>query len=209
MKITAITTQTRNKNRVNISVDGKYRFSLDTYQLIDLGIRVGQDYCEDKLIELEQESQFGKLYARALEYCLMRIRSAREVSDYLYKKTRSTRDKKGNLKQGVAPEITKRVFERLLEKGYINDEKFARFWVENRSLSKGVSGRKLISELQSKGIASAIISQVMDETDRSDSDEIKKIIVRKKRNYPDENKLIAYLARQGFAYDDIKSAINE
>src|SRR5680860_222606 len=152
MKITSITIQKRNNNRFNISVDGKYRFSLDAYQLIDLGIKVGHDYDETELVSLEQESQFGKVYSRALEYCLMRPHSAREVQDYLYKKTRIIRDKPGELRPGVSPEITKRVYDRLSEKGYINDTKFAKYWIENRSLKKGVSIRKLNSELRLKGI---------------------------------------------------------
>ena len=79
MKITGITSQTKNDNRVNVMVDGAYRFSLDIFQLSDLGIRVGKEYTEEELLELESESQFGKLYARTLEYCLMRPHSAKEV----------------------------------------------------------------------------------------------------------------------------------
>jgi regulatory protein len=208
MKITAITAQTRNNNRVNISVDGKYRLSLDSYQLIDLGIKVGLEYTESELVELEQESQFGKLYGRALEYCLMRVRSAREVNDYLYRKTRSKLDKTGKIQPGVSTEITKRVFDRLVEKGYIDDERFARYWVENRSVSRGVSRRKLSAELHKKGVASELINQVLAETDRTDNEEIQKIIAKKRSRYPDDDKLIAYLARQGFSYDDIRQALS-
>ena len=207
MKITAISAQVRDQNRVNVSVDGKYRFSLDIFQLVDLGIRVGAEYDEAQLVTLEQESQFGKVYARALEYCLMRPHSAREVRDYLYRKTRAKRDKTGELRPGVSPEITSRVLDRLTEKGYIDDDKFAKYWVENRSLTKGASARKLTSELCAKGVSMSIISQNLGETDRDDATEIQKIIVKKRRAYPDDQKLIAYLARQGFNYDDIKSAL--
>lgn len=209
MKITSITTQKRDNNRVNISVDGKYRFSLDAYQLIDLGIKVGRDYDESELVALEQESQFGKVYGRALEYCLMRPHSAREVQDYLYKKTRPKHGKAGELKPGVAPEITKRVFGRLVEKGYIDDIKFAKYWVENRSLKKGVSFRKLNSELRSKGVEGAIINQVLSETERKDGEEIMKVITKKRSHYSDDQKLISYLARLGFDYDEIKQAIEK
>ena len=76
MKITSISAQKRDNNRFNISVDGKYRFSLGLSQLIDLGIKVGREYDEAGLVELETESQFGKVYSRALEYCLMRPHGA-------------------------------------------------------------------------------------------------------------------------------------
>jgi len=208
MKITAISMQKRDNNRVNVSVDGNYRFSLDAYQLIDLGVRVGRDYDEAELIALEQESQFGKVYGRALEYCLMRLHSAREMRDYLYRKTRFTRDKLGQIKPGVAPEITTRVFDRLTEKGYIDDYKFAHSWVENRSLVKGISQRKLIAELRVKGISGAIIDQVIGESQRNDGEEIQKIITKKRARYPDEQKFIAYLARLGFGYDEIKQALS-
>lgn len=209
MIVTAIGIQARNKDRVNVSIDGKYRFSLDLFQVVELGIKVGKSYDEAELNALEQESQFGKLYGRALEYCLSRPHSAREVKDYLYRKTRPTRQKNGELKAGAAPEITNRVFERLVEKGYIDDRKFARFWVENRFVRKGISQRKLVAELMAKGVDSAIIQSELSQSSRSDESELDKIISKKRSKYPDEQKLIAYLARQGFSYDDIKSALDE
>jgi regulatory protein len=188
-------------------VDGKYRFSLDIMQVVDLGIRIGNEYTDEQLTELEQESQFGKLYTRALEYCLMRPHSAREVRDYLYRKTRDTRTKTGGIKKGVSTETTTRVFDRLLEKGYVDDEKFTKYWVENRSLTKGASRRKIVAELRTKGVASSIIEKYISESPRTDSDELQKVIAKKRARYPDEQKLMQYLARQGFSYDDIKHGL--
>jgi len=207
MIITAITAQVRDNNRVNISVDGKYRFSLNIFQLGETGIRVGKEYEAAELEALEQESQFGKLYSRALEYCLMRPHSAKEVRDYLYRKTRPTLTKTGEIRPGVSSEITGRVFDRLVEKTYIDDSKFTRYWIDNRSLKKGVSQRKMIAELRSKGVNQSIIDEQLQSSDRTDSEEIQKIIAKKRARYPDDQKLIAYLARQGFSYDDIKGAL--
>lgn len=212
MKITAISQAVRNPDRVNVSVDGKYRFSLDIYQLSSIGLKIGQEYSEAELDELETESQFGKLYSRALEYCLMRPHSKKEVRDYLWRKTRETKYKSrqtGEVKSrpGVSQQIADRVFERLIEKGYLDDEKFTRFWIENRNQTKGSSLRKLTNELRVKGVESSIIDQVMSESSRNDTDEIMKIIAKKRSKYPDEQKLIAYLARQGFSYDEIKTAL--
>lgn len=207
MKITRITAQTKNNNRVNVMVDDKFRFSLDIFQVADLGIRIGKEYTEDELDEMESESQFGKLYGRTLEYCLMRPHSAKEVRDYLYKKTRDTRTKTGGIKKGVPVEITERVFARLVEKGYIDDEKFARYWVENRSFTKGASRRKLIAELRAKGIEGSVVERLWEDSERSDEDELQKIIAKKRGRYPDDQKFMQYLARQGFSYDDIKHAL--
>jgi len=207
MKITAISAQVRDKDRVNVSVDGKYRFSLDIMQVVDLGIKIGKEYSEAEMVELENESQFGKLYARTLEYALMRPHSQREVRDYLYRKTRDTRTKLGEVRKGVSKELTERVFDRLVEKGYVNDEKFAAFWVENRNLRKGASMRKLSAELSAKGVDRTIIEKLLSDSERDDATELQKIIAKKRNRYDDEQKLMAYLARQGFSYDDIKEAL--
>lgn len=207
MKITSISVQQRDKNRVNVSIDGKYKFSLDLSQVTELGIKTGNEYTEAELADLENESQFGKLYMRALEYSLMRPHSERELSDYLYRKTRDTRTKTGAIKKGVSKALTERVYERIIQKGYVNDEAFARYWVENRQLRKGISKRKLQSELASKGVNRTIIDSLLAQSDRNDQHELQKIIEKKAGKYNDEQKLVAYLARQGFSYDDIKQAI--
>jgi regulatory protein len=207
MKITGITAQVRDKDRVNVMVDGKYRFSLDILQLGDLGIKVGREYSDAEMAALEEESQFGKIYTRALEYSLTRPRSQKEIRDYLYRKTRDTRTKTGDIKKGASKQLTERVFERLQEKGYIDDEKFTRFWVENRNQIKGISRRKLIAELRAKGIENVTIEAALTASDRSDNDELQKIITKKRNRYPDDQKLMAYLARQGFSYDDIRQAL--
>lgn len=213
MKITNISAQARNPDRVNVSVDGKYRFSLDIFQLTELGVKVGKEFSEEELTALESESSYGKLYTKALEYSMLRPHSSREMRDYLWRKTRETKYKSrsGELKTraGIAQEIATRVYDRLVEKGYIDDEKFARWWVENRNLRKGTSRRKLQAELQAKGVASAVIAAMLEDSNRNDEDELAKIIAKKRAKYPDEQKLIAYLARQGFSYDDIKSALQE
>jgi len=207
MKITSISVQVRDKNRVNVSVDGKYRLSLDIFQLVDLGIKVGNEYTDAELTNLEEESQFGKLYMRALEYCLMRPHSKRELKDYLYRKTRDTRTKTGDVRKGVSTALTERVFNTLEEKGYIDDEKFATFWIANRNLRKGSSKKKLSSELSTKGVDRTIIERLLEETDRDDMTELQKIIDKKRPRYDDQQKFMSYLGRQGFSYDDIKTAL--
>lgn len=213
MKITAISAQARNPDRVNISVDGKYRFSLDVFQLSELGVRVGKEYDEAELVALEGESTYGKLYTKALEYTMLRPHSSREMRDYLWRKTQASKYKSrtGELKEraGVSQIIADRVYDRLIEKGYINDETFARWWVENRNQRKGTSMRKLRAELQTKGVASVLVDTVLSETVRSDGDELTKIIAKKRTKYSDDQKLMAYLARQGFGYDDIKAALSD
>lgn len=213
VKITDISVQARNPDRVNISIDGSYRFSLDIHQVTELGIKKGADYSDEEIALFEQESIFGKLYARALEYSLSRPHSEKELRDYLWRKTRETKYKdrrSGEIKtkQGISQSVTEKVYQRLMEKGYVNDNSFARYWVENRSLRKGASARKLTAELRAKGVEQSIIDTHLAESGRNDVSELEKMILKKASRY-DEVKLKQYLLRQGFRYDDINDALTD
>ena len=187
---------------------------MDVFQVGELGVKIGREYTEAELASLEDDSQFGKLYARAVEYCLVRPRAIREVGDYLRRKTLTTRRrsvKTGKIIEcpGMKSEIAERVLRRLIDKKYLDDEKFARFWLEQRFLKKGISIRRLRLELVYKGIDSKIIDSLIKENIRSDSEELQKIISKKRHRYSDEQKFMQYLARQGFSYDDIKEALGK
>ena len=212
--ITDIKQAVKNPNRANIFVNGKYRFSLDIFQLTQLNVKIGAKFPEDEILNLEQQSEFGKLYALGLNYCLMRPHSEKEIRDYLWKKTlnRKLRNKKtGEFyeKKGVSKVSAEQALQRLTEKGYVDDFKFAKFWIENRNQRKGSSIKKLKSELFSKGVSDEIIEQILASSKRNDSEEIRKIIAKKAKKYADEKKLVAYLARQGFSYDEIKRALSK
>lgn len=209
MKITALSAQVKNPDRINIFIDGKFRFGLDISQVVDLGIKVGLELDAARLAELELESQFGKLYAQALNYCLLRPRSMREVRDYLWKKSQPKLLKSGHKTASLPDSLSQRVVERLIEKKHLDDYQFAEWWLTNRRLKQGASLRRLRQELAQKGVDRGIVERLLAESDRDDISELHKIIAKKARRYPDRDKLMRYLASQGFSYDDIKQALDQ
>lgn len=202
MKITSITRQTKNPNRLNIFIDGRYLFSLDEYQVVEMGLKKNVDYQEKQINDFIEASTFGKVYSKALEYCLSRPHSHLEMQRYLFRKTIDSIDSKGNRRPGISKDLAKRVLDRLNQKGYLDDEKFAIFWIENRFIKKGISQRRLKLELLSKGVEESVINEVLSKNSRDDKNEIKKIINKKKSKY-DDDKLKSYLMRQGFNYEDV------
>lgn len=228
LKITDIKQAVRNENRVNIYVNGKYAFSLDVAQVVDMGVKIGRVISEEELVDYKKASEFGKAYQRALEWVLMRPRSVRELKDYLkrreiqgeakerkkdWERDREIADLIARGEEVDAKRLEKRaertknrvkydfkdlILERLVERGYVDDVKFAQYYVENRFVKKGVSRKRLKMELMKKGISQEIIDEVLSE--RNDEEEILKIIAKKRAKYTDE-KLVAYLCRQGFSYD--------
>jgi regulatory protein len=216
-RVTDIKEAVRDRNRVNIYIDDKFFCSLDISQVVDLHVKIDREYTAEELEKLKRASDFGKFYARALEYVLMRPHSTKEIRDYLKRKTldrkirvknRKTGEYSTQLKKGYDASLVPLVLNRLDERGYLNDRRFAELWVENRNVSKGTSTKKLRIELQQKGIDVSIIDEVLSESGRDEKAELRKIIARKASKYPDQQKLLQYLLRQGFNYSDISEELS-
>jgi len=197
-KITNIKQQVKNRDRVSVFVDGKYSFSLSTWQFAGAGLKLNVEISDEDLAKLKADSDYGKFYDRTLMWALLRPRSSWEVQDYLRRKT----DDEG---------FRSSIYEQLANKGYINDEDFAERWVNNRRLLKSVSKLKLRQELLKKRVPKEIIDQTLG-ADATDEVEVLKVLIKKKRRitrYQDDKKLTEYLMRQGFRYGDVKEAIEE
>lgn len=68
-------------------------------------------------------------------------------------------------KRGIADDIANAVLYRLQEQGLVNDEEFARAWVESRQRTKKLSKRVIASELRGKGVDDEIIATLTSEID--------------------------------------------
>jgi regulatory protein len=198
MKITGIEAQVKTKGRYSVFVDEKFAFGISEQGLINSGIRIGTEITKDELEKLSEDAHTDKLYNMALGLIARRPRSEWELQDYLKRKKldQPTRDK---------------IIKRLRELGYVNDQDFAQRWVENRRLLKPISKRKLILELKQKRIRDDVIQGVMHSDETEDIQAIKQEITKKRRQtrYSDDTKLMQYLARQGYGYQDIRRALNE
>lgn len=197
MKISDIKQQVKRRERYSVFVDGKYAFSLSESALLDQKIRIGLDITAEQLQGFKDVSNFDKAYNLVLAYVARRPRSEWELRDYFRRKE-------------IDPEAGEDILGRLKNFGYVNDEAFARSWVENRRLLKPISRRRLSQELRQKHVPDDIIRLVLEEDETSDSDTLRQLIARKRKQsrYVDDTKLMQYLARQGYGYDDIKSALH-
>ncbi len=198
MKITAIKAQVKNAERVSIYVDEKYSFSLNHAQLLEQKLRSGLELSPARLDELKRASDLGKAYDRALNYVMIRPRSELEVRQY------------GRRKEWT-PEVTQTIIDKLQSRHYLNDAAFAKAWVQSRSLTKNYSVRKLHLELKQKGVSEELINDALGNSEYNEQAALKALIAKKlklSRFANDPQKLMMYLARQGFSYDDIKSALN-
>ena len=197
MIVTKITAQQRDTNRVNIFVDNSYALSLTLDQLLSEKLKIGSVLDDADIKRLEKLSQDGKLRAKALEWVLLRPRSAKELKTYLIKKQA---DK--SLQQSVIVEFT--------HKAYQDDTVFARWWIENR-VRKNKSNIAIRSELMQKGISRSIIDSVMPRPD-SQKDRLRALVAQKRtmpKYQADSTKFKKYLLGKGFSYSDIDEVLGE
>lgn len=198
MKITAIKQQERLKNRYSIYVDDKYAFSLSADALLNERLYSGQELDQEQLKGYKKLSQDDKAYGLALAYVARRLRSKWEMSEYFRRKE-------------YDEELGRQILKRLTDLGLVDDQKFAEAWVNTRRLLKPVSRRRLAQELRAKRITDDIVDWVLMEDETTDQTVLQDLVIRKRRQtrYQDNTKLMQYLARQGFGYDDIKRALEE
>jgi regulatory protein len=195
MKLTRIVQQEKQKERYSIFVDGKYAFSLGESALLESKLTAGQELTNDSLTHWKQESADDKVSASAVRYAAIRLRSVWEVEQYLKRKDAS-------------PPLVEKVLNKLTKIGLLNDNAFAKSWVANRRLLRPTSQRKLQQELRTKRLGDNAIEVALQDTQEGDELAVLQSIIAKRRNLPrykaEPMKLMQYLARQGFNYDDIK-----
>lgn len=198
MKITAIKQQVKRKERFSVFVDGKYALSLGELALLESKLTPGEELSAGKLRELKKLSDDDKVYNRTLNYVALRPRSQWEIEFYLQRKK-------------VSPALIETILNKLSIVGLIDDEKFAKAFVNDRRLLRPASRRKLINELRKKHISPEIIEQAVGSESEDEQTALQAVIKSKRRQakYQDDQKLMQYLARQGFNYSDIKSALDK
>lgn len=201
-QITAIKPQKR-QNRFNIFVDGQFAFGLDADTLVKSGLKIDQEISQDEIEKLVKENEFQKFYDRVLKFFSYRPRSEKELHDWFFKK------QVGELTQ-------KLIREKLEQQGYLNDEEFAKWWIEQRMSFRPAGARLLAMELRQKGVKKDLIARLLDCYIAKDSEiELAKKVMEKKlktlRNLSPQKmreKLAAALLRRGFTWETIKEVID-
>lgn len=196
MKVTDIKQQVKTQGRYSIFVDGKFSFGLGESALMESGIRIGRELNATELAELKDTAKTDKAYNQALGMIARRPRSEWEMREYLKRKE-------------YDPELIDSLVERLYASKWLDDHEFAQKWVDNRRLLKATSKRRLTQELKAKRVADDIISSVLAEDTTNEFEVLTELIARKQKQsrYQDQQKLMAYLIRQGFNYGDVKAAL--
>ena len=189
-KITKLEFQKKNPDRVSVFLDGRFAFGLPA--IIAARLKRDQVLSDADIESLQAEGAVEEAYGRTLNYLSYRPRSRAEVERYLQKRD-------------LSPGGIEAVAERLERAGLLDDEAFARYWVENRERNRPKGLRALRYELRGKGISNETIERVLVSVDVPDSAYRSSTRKAQQLAHLDRGtftkKIIEYLARRGFDYE--------
>ncbi|WP_027417887.1 RecX family transcriptional regulator [Aneurinibacillus terranovensis] len=201
--ITRLERQKKNKNRVNVYIDEVYAFSLHEDVLVKYRLLKGRQIDPDEMEEILKMEERNRAEQYALRYIGHRPRTVEEVKQHL-------------LQKGFPAEAITEVIHGCIEHNYLDDERFASQWVEERLRLKPRGRHMLRHELRSKGIDAAVIEHAISGVHADTEYGAALSAARKKYSrvsfsaYADlRNKIGPFLQRKGFSLDVINRVIEK
>ena len=122
--ISQIEIQKRNKQRVNLYVDGEFYSGLQLVAVARLGLREGAEVDEATLKEAVYQSEISYAFEKCVDYLSKSMKTTKQIRDYLRKK-------------GVVSEVEEIVVQKLKDYHYVDDQLYIQLYTEQNSLSKG------------------------------------------------------------------------
>lgn len=196
-RITALTVQKRNPDRVNVYLDGEFAFGLS--RIVAAWLEQGKSLSEQEIEDLIQKDTSEVAFQKAIKLLDYRPRTGKEIRQKLQQK-------------GFEPGQIEQVVERLTSAHLIQDDKFAASWVESRNQFRPSSQRVLRYELRNKGIDEEIIDEALQGSveDLELAQRAAQKMVRRLANLDWQEfrkKLSAFLARRGFSYEIVTRVV--
>ena len=195
--ITAVTAQKKNSERCNIFLDGSFYCGLNLKTLFENRIKVGDVIDEEKLNEIQFDSERNTAMDKAMTYLSRSIKTEKQVRQYL-------KDK------GYLEKISDKVISKLKEYNLINDADYSFSYASTYSKYKG---KRLIAyELKTKGVSEEDISAALENTEGEDEAAAalaKKYLKNKTADFKTIQKCYKHLLSKGFTYDTAKAAVEK
>jgi len=113
---------------------------------------------------------------------------------------------RGMARRGVPEDAATAVLDRFTEVGLIDDQSFARAWVDSRHAGRALGRRALSAELRRRGVDDEVVKEAVDTVTPEDEETAARALVERRvrtmSSVPYDAKvrrLVGMLARKGFA----------
>lgn len=194
-RITALRIQKRNADRVNVYLDGKFGFGLA--KVLAVGLETDQELDEADIEELKRRDGYEAARRRVMALIGRRPRSVTEVRRYFER-------------AAIPDDLADSVINDLLERGFLDDFKFAQAWIENRLAFRPRSAYALRTELRQRGVDSQVVEKALDGFDeRQAAEKAAQDAARRYRGEDRVERIYAYLERRGFPYSMTRSVVRD
>lgn len=178
-------------------LDGEEGPTVDAGAFDESPYRVGGAITPEELEALLADSAYRRAHSRALYLLGLRDYGCRELER--------------KLALTAPPETAAAVVARLREVGLLDDETYARRAARGMSEYKGWPRRRVLQELQRRGVARETAAAAVEELDGSDFQQalalIRKKYYNKLSDRQERQRVMAALARRGFSYGAIRQAM--
>lgn len=151
---------------------------------------------------IHKENQVYEIYDVALKYLNIRLRSRKELIDYLKKK-------------GFESNLISQVIELLSNQGYLNDSVYTTSYIHDKILMSNYGPNKIRRELESLGISIDIINEkITCFTEDIEKERIEKLVNKQiKLNHNKgsivlKKKIQAYLLNLGYSFVLVNQSLN-
>lgn len=156
MTITNLVQGKKDKERVNVFVDGEFAFALDKRTLVNAKLYKGKELSATEANELVQQDSLNYIYRRLLQWCYKKPRYRKEVIAKIHELT----SKKEFPNSLDAVELEAEILNRLAAKG-VNDSAYAEWYVQER-IRQGKYGPHFVrAELQAKGVPADTVNNAL------------------------------------------------
>lgn len=199
-RITAIEFQKKNKDRVNLYIDGQYFMSIYAELVYKFKLEKGQEINIEDFTEIIKKDDFEKAKNKALNSISKAEKSEKKLRD--------------KLADEFAPEIIDMVIDFMKKYSFVDDDRYAKRIVSNDLNFKRLGKNRIKQDLYYKGISSRDIDRAISDIDGDV--ELENAIalaqkrlakLKKEESIKKRTKLYQHLAYKGFDYATIKSAI--
>jgi len=149
-----------------------------------------------------------KILGKVLMFLAYRVRTRKEVTQRLDKYLKSEK----YVGDAVKEDITRQVLDYLEQNNLINDESFAKLYIESKTKGKSVLGKKaILVKLMERGISKNTANLYLN-TNISEEDELNaavKVLMNKYRTAAEtREKMGRFLLSRGFSYPTAKHAVD-
>lgn len=196
--------KSRDKVKLILSDNTSYRISEST--LAKYLLFQGKEIDKDHLLELIEDDLQGDIISASIELISRRPRSIYEIKTYIRNK----------YKDQLLPDFETKIISYLIEKGYLDDDAFCKWWIDNRNSFRPKSSMELNKELSDHGIDPDTIRASLNKYYDSDIEkELLRSLLKKKFNLEnisnlpikEKQRIISYFLRKGYNYDLIKEEL--